>query len=118
MTVHIPRIAPVMAAFAGLILTGLPVPGAAQRPGNGEGGNRAVGEARPAASIATITKDLKKYEGFYNFYYDEKTGRILIEVDRFDQEFLYFSSLPEGIGNGGAERGQASAVIAKFIKVG
>ncbi|GGB24393.1 zinc-dependent metalloprotease [Puia dinghuensis] len=73
---------------------------------------------RPAATIESVTHDAKKYAGFYNFYYEEKTGRILIELDRFNQEFLYFCSLPEGIGNGGAERGQASGVIAKFIKVG
>ncbi|HEY4108719.1 zinc-dependent metalloprotease [Puia sp.] len=71
-----------------------------------------------ATTISAATQNMKKYEGFYNFYYDEKTGKLLIEIDRFDQEFLYFCSLPEGIGNGGAERGQASAVIAKFIKVG
>jgi len=86
------------------------------RPGGADGGGR--GEARPAASLSTITQNLKKFEGFYNFYYDEKTGKIYLEIDRWDQEFLYFSSLPEGVGNGGPERGQASAVIAKFIKAG
>jgi len=87
----------------------------AQRPAGGEAGKN---EAKPATSIAAATQNMKKYEGFYNFYYDDKTGKVLIELDRFDQEFLYFCSLPEGIGNGGAERGQASAVIAKFIRVG
>jgi len=91
------------------------LPALAQRPAGGEG-NR--GDAKPATSISAATQNMKKYEGFYNFYYDEKTGKLLIELDRLDQEFLYFCSLPEGIGNGGAERGQASAVIAKFIKVG
>jgi len=101
----------------------LAVPGSAQRPA-GDGGSRAGegggnrADARPAASIAAVTQNLKKYEGFYSFYYDDKTGKIYLKVDRWGQEFLYFSSLPEGIGNGGAERGQASAVIAKFIKVG
>jgi hypothetical protein len=90
------------------------LPALAQRPAGD--GNR--GDARPATSISSATQNMKKYEGFYNFYYDDKTGKILVELDRFDQEFLYFCSLPEGIGNGGAERGQASAVIAKFIKVG
>ena len=101
----------------------LAVPGSAQRPA-GDGGSRAGegggnrADGRPAASIAAVTQNLKKYEGFYSFYYDDKTGKIYLKVDRWGQEFLYFSSLPEGIGNGGAERGQASAVIAKFIKVG
>jgi hypothetical protein len=41
-----------------------------------------------------------------------------LEIDKFDTEFLYFSSLVDGVGNGGAERGQASSVITKFVKVG
>ena len=99
---------PVIFFTMGLMAMGLA--GHGQRPGSGE--------ARPAATLAAVTQNLKKYEGFYNFYYDEKTGKIFLEIDRFDQEFLYFSSLPEGIGNGGVERGQASAVIVKFIKAG
>jgi hypothetical protein len=87
----------------------------AQRPAGGEGGGR---DARPAATLAAITQNLKKYDGFYPFYYDDKSGKIYLEIDRWGEEFLYFSSLPEGIGNGGAERGQASAVIVKFIRVG
>jgi len=95
---------------------GISLAGYGQRPGGGEGA--AHGEAKPAASIASVTQNLKKFEGFYNFYYDEKTGKIYLEVDRWGEEFLYFASLPEGIGNGGSERGQASAVVAKFIRVG
>jgi hypothetical protein len=107
-----------MSGFLGLSLAG-----SAQRPAGGEGGGRGAdaggrGEARPAATIASVTQNLKKFEGFYSFYYDDKTGKIYLKVDRWGEEFLYFSSLPEGIGNGGAERGQASAVIAKFIKAG
>jgi Met-zincin/Domain of unknown function (DUF5117) len=106
----------------GLVAMSLAVHG--QRPGGGDGGGAPRGgegrgaEVRPAATLAAVTQNLKKQEGFYNFYYDEKTGKIFLEIDRFDQEFLYFASLPEGIGNGGVERGQASAVIVKFIKAG
>jgi len=39
-------------------------------------------------------------------------------VDKLDKEFLYFTSLSNGVGNGGPERGQASSLIAKFIKAG
>ncbi len=87
----------------------------AQRPAGAEGGARDV---KPAASIAAVTQNLKKFDGFYPFYYDDKSGKIYLEIDRWGEEFLYFNSLPEGIGNGGAERGQASAVIAKFIRMG
>jgi len=97
----------------------LAVPGItyAQR-GDGTGGGRPGAEARPAASISSITQNLKKFEGFFNFYYDEKTGKIYLELNEFNKEFLYYTSLTDGIGNGGAERGQASAVITRFIKVG
>jgi len=71
----------------------------------------------PASSIPTFTKDFKKFEGYFNFYYDEKSGKIYLEIDRFDQDFLYFSSLTDGAGRN-AERGQASADVARFIKVG
>ena len=99
-------------------LLGLSVAGFGQRPVGGEGGARGGGEVRPAATIAAVVQNAKKFEGFYTFYYDDKTGKVFLEIDRFDKEFLYFSSLPQGVGNGGPERGQASAVIAKFVRVG
>lgn len=74
--------------------------------------------AGPATSISSITQNLKKFDGYFNFYYDDKTGKIYLEIDKFNTEFLYFSSLVDGVGNGGAERGQASSVIVKFEKVG
>ena len=88
----------------------------AQRPAGTEGGVRA--EARPAATIASITQNLKKSDGFFPYYYDEKTGKIYLEIGQFDQEFLYFSSLTDGVGNGGPERGQAAAVLAKWVRTG
>src|SRR3954452_7824328 len=80
--------------------------------------NTMKGDVRPAATIASITQGLKKFEGFYTFYYDEKSGKVYLEVDKLDKEFLYFTSLSNGVGNGGPERGQAASLIAKFIKVG
>ncbi|RYE05597.1 MAG: DUF5117 domain-containing protein, partial [Sphingobacteriaceae bacterium] len=47
-----------------------------------------------------------------------KTGKVYLEVNNFDKDFLYFSSLVDGVGNGGPERGQASSVITRFVKVG
>jgi hypothetical protein len=82
-----------------------------------EGGGRNA-EARPAATISSITQNLKKFEGYFNFYYDERGGKVYLEINNFDKEFLYFSSLTDGVGNGGPERGQASSVITKFTKVG
>jgi hypothetical protein len=85
--------------------------------------NRQPGSARgdaagPAATIAAVTQNLKKFEGYFNFYYDEKSGKVYLEIDKFNTDFLYFSSLVDGVGNGGAERGQASSVITRFVKAG
>lgn len=87
---------------------------------NQPGGSGAQGrsEARSSATILSFTQGLKKFEGYFDFYYDEKTGKVFLEVDKLDKDFLYFSSLATGVGNGGPERGQASSALAKFIKEG
>ncbi|WP_134087785.1 zinc-dependent metalloprotease [Olivibacter sp. XZL3] len=69
-------------------------------------------------SISQKVSGLAKYPGYFNFYYDDKSGKVYLEVEKFDTEFLYYTSLTDGVGSGGPERGQASAAIAKFTKVG
>jgi hypothetical protein len=67
------------------------------------------------------TQGFTRYKGYFNFYWDEKTGRILLEVDNFNSEFLYVNSLPSGVGSNdlGLDRGQiGSSRIVKFIKSG
>ncbi len=83
-----------------------------------DGGATRGGENKPPVTISSMTQNLKKYEGFFNFYYDDKTGKLYLEIGNFDQDFLYFRSLVDGVGNGGPERGQASAVITRFTKIG
>ncbi len=94
-------------------MTALTITGMAQHP---ETGGKT--ETKPAATISSLTQNLKRVEGFYPFFYDEKTGKIFLEIDRWNEDFLYFTTLPEGIGNGGAERGQGNAVLVKFVRVG
>lgn len=104
---------PITAAM--LALSGLS--NAQTRPASAEG----VGissETRSGATIASITQNAKKFTGFFTFYYDEKSGKIYLEINNFNKEFLYFSSLIDGVGNGGPERGQSSSVITTFTKVG
>jgi len=63
-------------------------------------------------------RSMQKFEGYFDFYYDDKSGKVFLEVDKLDTEFLYFRSLSSGVGNGGPERGQAASAIAKFVKAG
>src|SRR6187455_3367775 len=73
------------------------------------------------STIEEKTKDLKKYEGFLNFYWDENAGKIFLEVDKLDTEILYVNSLPAGLGSNdiGLDRGLLGGErIVKFSKVG
>lgn len=77
--------------------------------------------AQTANDIMAKTQGMNKYEGYFNFYWDDKTGRILLEVNKLDQEFLYVNSLPAGVGSNdlGLDRGQIGDTrIVKFIKSG
>lgn len=72
-------------------------------------------------TIEDKTKDLKKYEGLINFYWDENTGKIWLEIDKLDTELLYVTSLPAGLGSNdvGLDRGLlGSERIVKFSKIG
>lgn len=70
------------------------------------------------ANLTEFTQSFKKFEGYFSFYYDEKTGKIYLVIDKLDRDFLYFNSLSTGVGNGGPERGQASSTMLKFVKEG
>ena len=79
--------------------------------------------AQKLPTIEEKTKDLKKYEGFFNFYWDENAGKIWLETDKLDTELLYVISLPAALGSNdvGLDRGLLSpggGRIIKFIKVG
>ena len=63
------------------------------------------GQSLPA--IEEKTKNWKKETGYFDFYLDEQNGRLWLEIDRFDQEFLYLVSLSAGLGSNdiGLDRG-------------
>lgn len=66
-------------------------------------------------------KEIKKYEGYFTFYYDESKDKVFLEVDKLNQEFLYVNSLSEGIGSNdiGLDRGQLGGErVVKFHKAG
>ena len=71
--------------------------------------------------LAAKVKDFTKYEGYFDFYWDDKAGKIWLEVDHFDEEFLYVNSLPAGVGSNdiGLDRGQLGGErVVKFVRVG
>ncbi|MEP1869776.1 MAG: DUF5117 domain-containing protein, partial [Paraglaciecola sp.] len=59
--------------------------------------------------------------GYFDFYYDDKTDKIYLEVDKLDKDFLFQSSLPQGIGSNdiGLDRGQLGETrLVKFERYG
>ncbi|WP_194774269.1 zinc-dependent metalloprotease [Pararhodonellum marinum] len=60
-------------------------------------------------------------EGFISLFVDEPQGKIFLEIDRLDQEFLYVNSLITGVGSNdiGLDRGQlGNTRVVEFRKAG
>ena len=88
-------------------------PLAAQQPGGGRPG--------PLPTIEDRTAGLRKIDGFVPLYWDERAGAMLLEVSRFDSEFLMSTGLSAGLGSNdlGLDRGQGGqGRIVKFQRVG
>ncbi len=66
-------------------------------------------------------KDYQKFNGYFNFYYDDETDKIFLEVNELEKEFLYVYSLSSGIGSNdiGLDRGQlGNEQVVFFRKAG
>ena len=75
----------------------------------------------PEHSSNIQLEKMRKLEGYFNLYWDNGQGRIWLEIDKFDIEFLYVNSLVTGIGSNdiGLDRGQfGNNRVVKFIRNG
>lgn len=77
------------------------------------------------ASLAAQTfekaKDFQKFNGYFNFFYDDSTDKIYLQVDELEKEFLYVYALSSGIGSNdiGLDRGQlGNEQVVFFRKAG
>jgi hypothetical protein len=76
------------------------------------------------AAIPTIgdrTAGLRKIDGYFPLYWDERTGSLLLEIPRFDSEFLFSTGLSAGLGSNdiGLDRGAGGAgKVVLFQRVG
>ena len=72
-------------------------------------------------SISEKTAGMDRNSGFFTFYWDAKTGKIWLEIGRFDREFLYVNALSTGVGSNpvGLDRGQLGRErVVKFQRIG
>jgi len=84
------------------------------------------GQPRTADSgrTPTITEKvagMEKFPGYFPFYWDARAGKLWLEIDKWNTEFLYVESLPAGIGSNdiGLDRGQlGNSVIVRFDRTG
>ncbi|HET6266240.1 MAG TPA: peptidase, partial [Acidobacteriota bacterium] len=72
-------------------------------------------------SMAQMITPMQKIPGYFNLYWDPKAGKLWLEISRWDQEFLFVESLPNGVGSNdiGLDRGQiGGSRIVRFTRVG
>lgn len=72
-------------------------------------------------SIEAKTLGMEKMEGFFPTYWEAKTGKVWLEINRLNEEFLYVNSLAAGVGSNdiGLDRGQLGGErVVKFVRVG
>jgi hypothetical protein len=72
-------------------------------------------------SIAEKTRGMQRIDGFVPLYWDASTGKLHLEIGRFDTELLYVVSLPAGVGSNdiGLDRSQlGSSRVVTFQRVG
>jgi hypothetical protein len=72
-------------------------------------------------SIAEKTSGMRAFPGYFPLYWNGKTGKLWLEIDKFDMEFLYVHSLTAGLGSNdvGLDRNQLGRTrIVKFFRAG
>jgi hypothetical protein len=75
----------------------------------------------PIPSIASRTEGMRRIDGFMPLYWDERAGRMWLEIPRFGEEVLYYVSLPAGVGHNdiGLNRGDLGPRwVVQFERVG
>ena len=79
---------------------------------------------RPAAlqSIEDRTSGMKKLDGYFPLYWDERSGSMFLEIARLDTEFLFNTGLSAGLGSNdiGLDRGsgRGGGRLVHFQRVG
>ena len=72
-------------------------------------------------SIESTTSGLRRIDGFFPMYWDGAKGKLWLEIDHWNREFLYVASLPAGLGSNdiGLDRGlMPQARVVAFERAG
>jgi hypothetical protein len=72
-------------------------------------------------SIDEFVKEMELREGFFDFYWESRSGKIWLLIPRFGEDFLYVNSLATGLGSNpiGLDRSQLGrSRVVHFERVG
>ena len=74
--------------------------------GGAEG--RRGGSGTRSQTIEERTNGMRKLDGYFPLYWDERTGSLFLEIPRLNSDFLYTTGLAAGLGSNdlGLDRGQ------------
>ncbi len=79
-------------------------------------------QAQPRVrSFGDITAESRKIAGFVNLYWDEKGGKMWMEIPKLDTDLLYVTSLAAGLGSNdvGLDRAQLGRRhLVRFERIG
>lgn len=78
-------------------------------------------EEKPLPGIEQKTAGMRKFTGFFTYYWDARAGKIWLEIDKWDADFLFHESLPNGVGSNdiGLDRGQPGETqVVRFERSG
>jgi Met-zincin/Domain of unknown function (DUF5117) len=84
-------------------------------------GGRGGQAGAPTQTIDARTTGSQKIDGYMPLYWDDKTGSLLMEINKFDTEMLYATGLTAGLGSNdiGLDRGQSGqGRVVKFQRIG
>jgi Met-zincin/Domain of unknown function (DUF5117) len=79
------------------------------------------GSETKTPTLIEKTAGMQRFPGYFPFYWDAKAGKIWLEIDKWNSEFLYVESLPAGIGSNdiGLDRGQlGQSYVVRFERTG
>jgi len=105
----------VLSVAAAVLLFGLAVSASAQPPAARRS------DAGPLPTIEEKTASMRKVDGYFPIYWDERTGQLWLEISRFNTELLHNVGYAAGLGSNdiGIDRGAlAGNRIVFFERVG
>ncbi len=69
-------------------------------------------------TLTEKTKDMVVQEGYFTYYWSDEEGKVYLEIERWNEDFLYVNSLAAGLGSNdiGLDRNQLGDTRVVFFR--